>query len=135
MALEMSVRFLFISLSRTRGPFYQKKFPLPPKKILWGLKGCVATLCPSKQNRTLLSFRQIEETRVAELAEGTKKLQERKRLAEEAFQQWLRRKRDQLRMEKRMRQQQRKLDHQANYARTRTQCEEAYKEYVWAIHL
>ncbi|RXG58437.1 hypothetical protein Avbf_04447 [Armadillidium vulgare] len=50
-------------------------------------------------------------------------------MAEEAFQQWLRRKREQLRMEKKLKQQQKKLDNQASYAKTRIQCEEAYREW------
>ena len=53
---------------------------------------------------------------------------DRRALAEQAFQAWLRRKRDQLKLEKRMRSHHRRLDHQAHLARTRAECDDAYKE-------
>ena len=49
-------------------------------------------------------------------------------MAEAAFQQWLKRKREQLRAEKKLKFEQRKLDQHSSYARTRVQCEEAYVE-------
>lgn len=53
---------------------------------------------------------------------------ERRAQAEEAFQVWLSRKRDQLRLEKKLRGERRRLEDQSRYARTKSECEVAYKE-------
>lgn len=53
---------------------------------------------------------------------------ERRARAEEAFQAWLSRKREQLRLEKKMRGERRRLEDQSRYARTKAECEVAYKE-------
>ncbi|MPC48269.1 uncharacterized protein LOC123500136 [Portunus trituberculatus] len=54
---------------------------------------------------------------------------ERRAQAEEAFQIWLSRKKDQLRLEKKLRGERRRLEDQSRYARTKNECELAYKEW------